>query len=262
MSSTAIRVFLLTISLVGTGCSGSSLEQEESESVQERTQCGPTNDNFDVELYDGSVSGFSIDYVARYQGAFGRHCSGTLIAPNLFLTANHEDCPVLVGESVGFNCQVSASDPNPPNPDAAASANCEWFTSVAVSNYPAIDASVTTLSGDPGYKYGFVFPTATPLSVGDPIALFHHPLSGRRKVVGFGTVDSLSGNALAHSIDTRGGSSGGGILNQAGLLVGIHLRAGCTATGGHNGGNVMTAIIDQVPEVRGIVAAGWLLSAF
>jgi len=259
MSGWHSSVFV-SLSIAVAGCSGGSFDKEEAADTQQDTRCGTTDENFDVELYDGSVPGFSTAFVARYQGAFGRHCSGTLIGPDLFLTANHEDCPVTPGQQVGFNCQVSASDPNPPDPNAAAAANCEWFASESVANYPGIDASISKLSGNPGYKYGWVFPTASPLTGGEPIALFHHPLSGRRKEVGFGTVGSLTSTGFYHQIDSRGGSSGGGILNQAGLLVGIHLRGGCTDTDGANGANLMTAIIDQVPEVRGLVTSGYSIT--
>jgi hypothetical protein len=211
-----------------------------------------------VELYDGSDPNFPVTFVSRFEGAFGRHCSGTMIGPDMFVTANHSSCPVAVGESVGFNCQLSASDPTPPDPDAAATARCEWFVATEVVQYPDVDVSVSRLAGAPGSKYGFVLPSPRPLTTGDPIAVFQHPAGqGRRKIVGFGTVNSATSDDIGYRIDTTGGSSGGGVLDRSGLLVAVHRSSGCSETGGQNHGTPMSAIFDVVPEIRQPVVAVW-----
>ena len=67
---------------------------------KQKSICGPTNDLQHVNQYDGST-GQGIDFVNQFKsrvGAMsalntndsrGKYCSGTLIGPDLFLTASH-----------------------------------------------------------------------------------------------------------------------------------------------------------------------------
>jgi hypothetical protein len=56
-----------------------------------------------------------------------------------------------------------------------------------------------------------------------------------------GSLASVSGSALNHTIDTCGGNSGSVLTNNAtGLAVGIHSHGGCTSTGGSNAGTAIT----------------------
>lgn len=210
--------------------------------IEQPAKCGDTWDAPDVELYTGSEPAFPISYVARYQGAFGRYCSGTMISPDLFVTANHDGCPVEPGESK-CGCLVTMR-----------MVPCDrsfW-------HYSGVDVSIARLTGAPGHEYGFVFPAARPLAVGNDIAIFQHPVGrGRRKVVGFGSVGPLSNSNMKYAIDTTGGSSGAGILDLNGLLVGVHRANGCQNGGTHNNGTPMTAIVGAVPQIQGIISAAW-----
>jgi hypothetical protein len=223
----------------------------------EPARCGPTWDLQDVELYDGSDATFDQAFVAKYQGATGRLCSGTLIGPDLFLTVNH--CGPEPGQSVGFNCQLSASNPNPPDLDAAAAGNCVWFEATETWTYGgSIDTRLSRLEGSPGLTYGWVLPSLRVPAASEQLAIIQHPLAfGRRKMVGFGPFSTLDGKDLRYVIDTSGGSSGSGVLDARGLLVGVHRASGCTDTGGSNTATSMQYVFDNVPEVRWQIAAAW-----
>jgi hypothetical protein len=56
-----------------------------------------------------------------------------------------------------------------------------------------------------------------------------------------GSLSSVSGNRLNHTIDTCGGNSGSVLLNNStSAVVGIHTHGGCTSTGGSNSGTAIT----------------------
>ncbi|HKY35618.1 MAG TPA: serine protease [Polyangiaceae bacterium] len=262
LGTTVSRALLPCVACMSFACGANYSDADDDEAVgvvRQETQCDDSWDAPDVELYDGSVAGFPISYVTRWQGAFGRHCSGSLIGPNLFLTVNHSGCNVQPSEVVGFNCQLSASDPNPPDPDAAAQARCQWFQATSVVQYAEADVSISVLAGNPGGQYGWVFPSPRVVAVDEPIAVFQHPLGrGRRKVVGFGSVESVDESRVHYRIDTTGGSSGAGVLDRQGLLVGIHKAGGCGTEGtGTNSAIPMATIFAAVLEIRGPVVAAW-----
>lgn len=234
-------------------------------SIVEESQCAEDWTFQDVELYDGSHPSFDTAFVARHEGAFGRHCSGTLIGADLFLSVAHSSCDVTPGESVGFGCQISASDPNPADPNAAAAANCEWFQSTEVWTYgdgtPGgnPDVSVSRLAGSPGSKYGWVLPARRTPQVGEELVIFQHPGSfGRRKSVAFGPVVAVDGKDVRYRIDSSGGSSGAGVMDSLGFLVGVHRASGCSESGGANTATSMEFVYQQVPQVREVMVAVWM----
>jgi V8-like Glu-specific endopeptidase len=243
-----------------TACGEAPILDSELGVEAQAAQCGATWDLQDVELYNGSDALYSQAFVARYQGAFGKRCSGTLIGPNTFISVEH--CDADAGSGFYFNCQVSASDPNPPDPEAAAAARCQRFEATAVSHYDgSVDVSVATLAGSPGSTYGWIYPTRRLPSVGEHLAVIQHPVhDGRRKMVGFGDVVAIDGKDLRYAIDTSGGSSGAGVLDAQGLLVAVHRASGCSESGGANTGTSMEYIFDKVPEVRSLLTAGWMSS--
>ncbi len=255
------RIPMCALLLLAGGC-GEAGELPKDQPVAEVSQasvCGTTWDLQDVELYDGSDPDYDQAFVAKYEGAFGKDCSGTLIGSDLFLTVAHDGCSVTVGESVYFGCQVSASNPNPADPVQAALDNCESYSAIQSWNYTGgYDVSVARLDGKPGLKYGWVVPARRTPSVNERLAMFQHPLEfGRRKMVGFGPVIGVDGKDVEYTIDTSGGSSGAGVLDQLGFLVAVHRRGGCGGSSG-NTGTSMEFIIDEIPEVRSPVVAMWL----
>jgi hypothetical protein len=243
------------------GCSDQPGGAEPTDQIALPAQCGGTWDLQDVELYDGSDATYTQAFVAKHEGAVGRRCSGTLIGPDLFLTVAHSGCGVPVGETIGFNCQLSAEDPNPPDPDQAAADHCEWYSATSLVEY-AGDVAVSRLAGNPGATYGWALPSRILPRENDKLAIIQHPVhDGRRKMVGFGPLNKIEGKDLRYAVDTSGGSSGAGVLDSNGFLIGLHRSDGCGASGGSNTGTSMVWVIDNVPEVRGVMAALWTITA-
>lgn len=245
------------------GC-GSQQATEEIGSTRQETRCGGTWDWQDVELYDGFDATFTQEMVARYRGSAVRTpaCSGSLVGSDLLLTAAH--CKPSVGEFVGFNCQLDINDPTPPDLDAAAAARCDWHEIVeSLPVNSGIDVAAYRIAGNPGMTYGWAFPTVSPVENGQTVAILQHPQSpskvnpDRRKLVAFGPVSSLTATRLSYRVDTSGGSSGSGVLNRAGLTVGVHTADGCTATAGANKAVPMKLVYESVPAVAGLLTAVW-----
>jgi trypsin-like peptidase len=79
------------------------------------------------------------------------------------------------------------------------------------------------------------------------IAVLQHP-QGLPKKVEAGHVKSVIGDDLYYDdVDTLGGSSGSGVRDGEGRVIGVHTNGGCTAKGGANLG-VSTAAIAPVSQ--------------
>jgi hypothetical protein len=64
---------------------------------------------------------------------------------------------------------------------------------------------------------------------GAAITIIGHPNAAPKQIEA-GTVASFSTNYLRYgNVDTLGGSSGSGVLNSLGQIVGVHTNGGCTA---------------------------------
>jgi hypothetical protein len=89
--------------------------------------------------------------------------------------------------------------------------------------------------------------TSAPL-VDELIAVLQHP-QGMPKKVESGHVLKVDGSEVFYGdIDTLGGSSGSGIRDKDGKVIGVHTNGGCTTQGGANRG-VTTAAIAPVSDL-------------
>ncbi|WJI42192.1 trypsin-like peptidase domain-containing protein [Mesorhizobium sp. C120A] len=87
---------------------------------------------------------------------------------------------------------------------------------------------------------------------GDVVGIIQHP-QGEPKKIEAGRLLSAAGNTLLYDdIDTWGGSSGAGIRDGSGKLIGVHTNAGCTSTKNHSEGankgvkiRALAAVSDQ-----------------
>ena len=79
------------------------------------------------------------------------------------------------------------------------------------------------------------------------LCIISHP-EGRPKSIEAGPASDFTETEIGYnSLDTLGGSSGGGILlSPAGTIVGVHTTGGCD-TVGHNLGHRITSLIAPSP---------------
>lgn len=218
------------------------------------SQCGPTWDVQDVESYDGTA-GVSINFVNTHEQAVGYHvvpgCTGTLIAPDLFLSAGH--CGYSVGDAIRFNYQNDPNGNPRPTTDYTVTAVLEQEDN---TNW---DYAIVRLDGNAGSVFGTVPIHHSDYSVGDTVALIQHP-SRVPKVVHAGPVvdfNSFNNNWFRHGVDTTFGSSGSGVIGDNGRLVGVHTNAGCNNSS--NSGNSAMRIErlwSHSPTLRSIFP-GW-----
>jgi V8-like Glu-specific endopeptidase len=209
--------------------------------AEQHTICGRTDDSQFVNDYDGTL-GPSIAFVAANRsskGAMestassssaGKYCSGTLISADMFLTAGHCVDSTTVGDFVAFNYERAAGS-------TALLTQAHFRISAVLEDaLGGVDYAIVRLEGSPGNTFGFAAVAPADPAVGAALTIIGHPAAAPKKIEA-GTARSLSGNNLSYgNIDTLGGSSGSGVLDSQGRVVGVHTNGGCTATGGANFG--------------------------
>lgn len=207
-------------------------EEPEQPEVSIQWQCGPTLDFTPINSYRGEFANIQDreDAVAMIGGS----CTGTLIeasAGPVVLTAGHcvglGDRPLLV-----FNFE-DAPDGDP-----------------LITEGTVIEQS---LEPDYALIQLDVLPagvTPVPLSTrpSERLAIIQHP-RGRPKVIAEGRfLGSCNQLVYYADLDTLVGSSGAGVLNRQGLLVGVHTDGDCQEDGrGNNRGWTTEAIVAASP---------------
>jgi hypothetical protein len=262
MKQVSIANLLLLPALLAGACASSDEEAAESVAFLEsiESQCGPGWDVQDVETYDGTL-GVSGDFVARQERHVGYHvrpgCTGTLISKDLFISAGH--CGYVVGDVVRFNFQDAPDGTARPTTDVTVAAVVEQ------ENNGTWDYAIVRLNGDPGFQFGHASIAASDAPVGATVAIIQHP-GGVPKVVHAGPLvdyaSTVGANWFRHRVDTIGGSSGSGVLNTAGQLVGIHTNAGCN-TGAPIEGNSairMSRLVQHSATLQGLVRGSMIVS--
>jgi hypothetical protein len=191
-------------------------------------QCGPTLDFTPVNRYEGEFADVldREDAVALLDG----RCTGTLIAASagpVLMTAGHcvslGDRPLLV-----FNFE---DDPD----------GDDLLT----------EGTVIEQSLEPDYALIQldVLPEVTPVlltnQATERLAIIQHP-RGMPKVIAEGTyLDSCNQLVYYSDLDTLVGSSGAGVLNRQGYLLGIHTDGDCDEKGrGSNRGWTAATIVE------------------
>jgi hypothetical protein len=191
-------------------------------------QCGPTLDFTPINSYQGEFSDIAQDRedaVALIDG----NCTGTLIeasAGPVVVTAGHcvrlGDRPLLV-----FNFED--------NPDGDPLVT----EGTVIEQAPEPDYALIELD---------VLPAVTPVLLTDQpsetLAIIQHP-RGRPKVIAEGEFLDSCDQLLYYTDDTLVGSSGAGVLNRQGYLLGIHTNGDCDESGhGSNSGWTAEAIVE------------------
>jgi hypothetical protein len=220
----------------GSPAQAGTRERQRSE-VHSFWQCGPTLDFTPINSYQGEFADVIQDKEDAVAIIDGR-CTGTLIeasAGPVVMTAGH--CVGLGDRSLlVFNFEDDADgDPR------------------------VTEGTVIEQSLEPDYALikPDVLPAVTPVLLtslpSERLAIVQHP-RGYRKVIAEGSfLDSCNSRLYYKDLDTLVGSSGAGVLNRQGHLLGVHTDGNCEETGhGNNSGWTVEAIVE---------ASEYLLSA-
>ena len=191
------------------------------------SQCGPTADFTPINQYQGEIASVQEreDAVALINGS----CTGTLIAAAagpVVMTAGH--CVGLGDQSlVAFNVEA--------NPDG----------DTLVTNGTVIEQAL-----EPDYALieldalPAVTPTALTTQATDLLAIIQHPRGGPKVIAEGAFLGECQGVISYADLDTLVGSSGAGVLNRQGQLLGVHTDGDCAVDGsGANTGWTAASIV-------------------
>jgi hypothetical protein len=209
-------------------------EEPQLPEVRSLWQCGPTLDFTPINSYRGDFADIQAreDAVVLINGL----CTGTLIEAStgpVVLTAGH--C-VAVGDRVllDFN-----------------------FEDTPDGDRLRTEGTVIEQAFEPDYALIKldVLPAVTPVLLttqsSDRLAIIQHP-RGRPKVIAEGRfLGSCNQRVYYADLDTLVGSSGAGVLNRQGHLLGIHTDGDCDETGhGLNSGWTAEGIVEASPYLQ------------
>jgi V8-like Glu-specific endopeptidase len=230
--------------------------------------CGANDLQF-VNAYNGLL-GPTTAFVQDHRAAVGamaasttdgKFCSGTLVSRDLFLTASHCVGATTVGEVVSFNYERSGG--------AGSALLTESFFTVdqVVEDNTVLDFALIRLAGAPGSTFPWTAISSAGAANGAAITIIQHPL-GEPKQIEAGSVAHQTADYYFYgNVDTQPGSSGSGILDAGGQLVGVHTNGGCTSSGGENSGVRISRALDLsatlsgvAGKVMGVVSGGDVLS--
>ena len=117
-----------------------------------------------------------------------------------------------------------------------------------------LDYAIVKLEGTPGATYGYAHISGNEVELGHLLTIIQHPSGNPKKVdVGHRSGSREADYMTYNDLDTEPGSSGSGVLDQNGQLVGVHTNGGCTATAGDNAAVLMTKIVAASPTIRSLM---------
>jgi Trypsin-like peptidase domain len=213
-----------------------------------QSQCGATWDSEYVESWFGE--GIPDTFVSYHQRPVGYHvqgpCSGTLISDDLFLSAGN--CGYAVGDLVRFNYQLTPDGWYRPTREVAVTQIVEQ------QDDASWDYAIVRLAGSPGREFGHANLGAVDSPTSDSMIIISHPHHLKEVHVGpvAGTLPTQGANWFSYFVDTDVGSSGAGILDDDGQLVGIHTDGGCIEPLLGNQGMRMSRLVTRSPTLAAL----------
>jgi hypothetical protein len=198
-------------------------------------QCGPTLDFTDINSYQGEFADVVQDREDAVVLIDGR-CTGTLIA------ASAGPVVMTAGHCVGLGDRTLLVFNFEEDPDGD-----ELVT----------EGTVLEQSLEPDYALIQldVLPAVTPVPLTtqatERLAIIQHP-RGHPKVIAEGNfLDSCNQLVYYTDLDTLVGSSGAGVLNRQGYLLGIHTDGDCDEKGhGTNSGWTAETVVEASPYLQ------------
>jgi V8-like Glu-specific endopeptidase len=250
---TKYRTAAFTSLLACGACAGEVAIEAPFEEVEQYSQysiCGSTVDWQNVETYDGTLGPTTAFVAARQRpvGMISIGCSGTLIARDLFLTAAHCVPSITVGTSVvHFNYQRA--------PDGTVRTTTPYTVNAVVEDGGStLDYAILRLAGNLGDLWGTTTPAAFPQPNGQRITIIQHPNANPKVVEGGRLQVGANGLLTYDDLDTLGGSSGSGILQDStGYVIGVHtfgVSDGTCGVGDPNSGPSMLQIRGLSQTIR------------
>lgn len=212
---------LAVVAALATSCSATPPEPAATcESLPEarlvRPQCGPTLDLTPINRYSGAIAGVQEreEAVVLINGS----CTGTLIA------ASEGPVVITAGHCVGLEDTALVAFNVEDEPDGEQLAT----SGVVIERADEPDYALLELDQLPDD----VTPVPLTTAATDLLAIIQHP-RGAPKVIAEGRFLDVCDAVLVYGdLDTLVGSSGAGVLNERGYLLGIHSGGDCTEDGG------------------------------
>jgi len=191
-----------------------------------------------------------------------RWCTGTLIGDNLVLTAGHcfdvdangwstpkRNGMSLLPEELAplFNANFNFQR----NPITKINRDPDVYPVVELLEYRhgSLDYAIVRLgvaqdgtAANQRYRTADFDSSVEALTNATALTMIQHP-AGDPKKIEAGPKNNVMGSSITYSdLDTRGGSSGSGVLDSNGRIIAVHTHGGCRASGGTNGGVTLNSV--------------------
>lgn len=201
-----------------------------------------------------------------------RWCSGTLIADNVFLTAGHcfdidsngwktprlNGVPISPQEMPKY-MKLNFGYQRPPTGTLPRAATVYPITRLIEHRRGGLDYAIIEVgrgaNGEyPSKKFGLarIETSSSSIETASRLTVIQHPLGEPKKIaagIGYGVNEQ---HVTYSDVDTQGGASGAGVINDEGRLIAIHVLGGCTVNGGVNSAVRLDVIRKQSPYFQAL----------